>query len=405
MNIFVIPSWYPSSNDPLTGIFIKEQVVGLAKQLPQINFGVSLWGSHERELMLNALHPFSNIRKLVRFKHFPTQTTQESPNLTSYFDPALTWTRRIKGGNIKAILDANERNLNRFKDQYSSIDLIHSHVGHPGGYIGMELSKKYEIPFIISENMSPFPFKTFLKGSQLSSWISAPYAASYINVAPSQLMADQMSSFGIDRIKVVPNYTDGQNFQLQSISKVRSPFTFLSIGRLVDYKGFEELIEAFSVLQQSSKEEVLLRIIGDGPMRNLLMKKCSALGLDDKVIWLGNVNRTEVREEMASCDAFVLTSRVEPFGIVYTEALSCGKPIVATQNGGALDIINNKNGVLAEIKDSGSIASAMEYLMAHRDRFNPLAIREDFELRFGEKVIAEKTLMLYSKAIGSHKSM
>ena len=56
----------------------------------------------------------------------------------------------------------------------------------------------------------------------------------------------------------------------------------------------------------------------------------------------------EVAEEMRRCDSFVLASEHETFGVVYIEALACGKPVIGTYNGGDEDIIKDYNGIIVE---------------------------------------------------------
>lgn len=100
----------------------------------------------------------------------------------------------------------------------------------------------------------------------------------------------------------------------------------LFVGRLSYYKGVEYLIEAMKWV------EAKLLIVGDGDLRPRLEAKVKALGLEDRIIFLGKISDEKLRYCYQICDVFVLPS-VEPseaFGIVQLEAMAYGKPVVNT---------------------------------------------------------------------------
>lgn len=102
-----------------------------------------------------------------------------------------------------------------------------------------------------------------------------------------------------------------------------------SLGRLVPYKGFTHLIDAARYL---SNDYVVL-IGGTGTLRNKLEKKIHRLGLENKVMLLGRIPKNELPAYFGASKVFCLPSvqKTEAFGIVQIEAMSCGKPVVATR--------------------------------------------------------------------------
>ena len=102
-----------------------------------------------------------------------------------------------------------------------------------------------------------------------------------------------------------------------------------SLGRLVPYKGFTHLIDAARYL---SNDYVVL-IGGTGTLRNKLEKKIRRLGLENKVMLLGRIPKNELPAYFGASKVFCLPSvqKTEAFGIVQIEAMSCGKPVVATR--------------------------------------------------------------------------
>lgn len=101
-----------------------------------------------------------------------------------------------------------------------------------------------------------------------------------------------------------------------------------SLGRLVPYKGYEYLIEAAQYLT----DEYVILIGGKGPLYEKLEQKIQSLGLQNRVKLLGRVSDEELPVYYRACDLYCMSSiyKTEAFGIVQIEAMSCGKPLIAT---------------------------------------------------------------------------
>lgn len=122
--------------------------------------------------------------------------------------------------------------------------------------------------------------------------------------------------------------------RLQNIPiRENSPFRVLSIGRLLDWKGFHFGIEAFARLQQDIPESEYW-IIGDGPYEATLKQLAQTLGVADKVRFLGKLSRDEVLQSLSDCDALVHPSLHESGGTVCLEAMSAGRPVICLDLGG-----------------------------------------------------------------------
>lgn len=123
MNLFVIPSWYPSASNPSYGIFIQEQLLFMATERPDWNIGVSKWGQGAIEKSLWASQPFQNIKKIN--KHWRDHTgMQERKGISEYYSPALTWTKRFLKGNLKGIIQANKQNVKQYIEKFGKPDVI-----------------------------------------------------------------------------------------------------------------------------------------------------------------------------------------------------------------------------------------------------------------------------------------
>jgi glycosyltransferase involved in cell wall biosynthesis len=378
MNIFIIPSWYPSGSNPIYGIFNREQALILSRERPSYKIGVSRWGQGEDALMLPALSPYSYIKL---FKTHSETIEQVAPNLTEYFSPAFTWTRRFGKGNIDGILKANKRNLERHIEKYGNPDIICAQASYPAAIVARSLSGALGIPYTVTIYMSPFPFDEFLnRDKSLKSIIKEPLMTADRLFSSCNALKGRMSRLGLRNIDLLPLPVDTDYFIPEKTSK-SSKVKILAIGRLEDQKGFDLLLEAVAKI----KAPFELRIGGDGSMRSKYQALTKRLHLNDKVKWLGLLSKEQTRNEMQECDFFVLSSRHETFGLVQVEAMACGKPVVATRCGGPEDILTDKTGFLCNNLDIEDLTEKIQLMIESYEQFSPEEIREDAISRFGPK--------------------
>ncbi len=121
--------------------------------------------------------------------------------------------------------------------------------------------------------------------------------------------------------------------------------SILSAGRLVPWKGFEELIE---VMPEILKEipEATLRIVGEGPERGRLEAAISRLKLEKKVILVGRLTKSVLVSHIAASDLFVLNSSYEGFSHQLLDVMALGTPIVATDCGGNPELLDHEKTAL-----------------------------------------------------------
>ncbi len=373
MNIFFIPSWYPSEDAPLAGIFSKEQAVAFSRHYRDARLGISLWGQKSESNLLWAKDPVRNLRKLLLYKQQQAYEKQLYPNYWEFYTPALTWTDKLLNGNIRNIIAANEKNIERFSAIAGKISLIHAHVAFPAGFVAMELARKHQLPYLITEQMSPFPFSCYMSGGQIMEKVLLPlqHANQVIAISP-HAAADIKSKTGVSPI-LIPNPVDEGLFSPITPPPATVPFTFFTLGRMVPQKGIPDLLKAVSLIKHQA---VKFRIGGDGENKQQYQQLAEGLGVAHKIQWLGSLNRREAASEFQQCNAFVLSSIHESMGVVYAEALACGRPIIATRCGGPDFIVNSSNGLLTEVGNPHQLAEAMDSMISSYASYQPQLIRE-----------------------------
>jgi glycosyltransferase involved in cell wall biosynthesis len=105
-------------------------------------------------------------------------------------------------------------------------------------------------------------------------------------------------------------------------------------------------------------------------------------------------------EEFENCDCFVLPSRHESFGVVYVQAIACGKPIIATRCGGPEHIVTPENGLLVDIASPSQLAKALHDMFTFRDNYDAKLIRQQFLDRFSLPVVVNKIERVYRDVFG-----
>lgn len=140
----------------------------------------------------------------------------------------------------------------------------------------------------------------------------------------------------------------------------------LAVGRLVCQKGFDMLIAAWKTVAVYHPDWTL-DLFGSGEEENGLRKQIEEAGLDGKVAI--HPPTQHVFEEYARSDFFILTSRVEGFGLVLIEAMSCGTPCVSFDCPyGPADIIHDReDGILVENGNVERLAESICYMIEHKD--------------------------------------
>ena len=173
-----------------------------------------------------------------------------------------------------------------------------------------------------------------------------------------------------ERVLVVPNTLDPYFAAPEYVSPTTTLFALpriLTVSRLLAtdaYKGIDTMIEAM-VLVRREFPLARLRIVGGGDDQPRLEALAANLGLSRLVDFLGAINDEALRAEYAACDLFALPSRKEGFGLVFLEAMTCGKACLGVRAGGVPEVINDTVGRLVEYGNIPDLAAAVTDLMRH----------------------------------------
>ena len=225
-------------------------------------------------------------------------------------------------------------------------------------------------------------------------------------LAPSRYTADHVAADqGVDpaKIRVLPWALDPQ-FEALATNAANStvPASFpqghvvLTVGRWradERYKGMDTLITALPRLLPRWPELELVAV-GDGDDRTWLEDLAEETGVARHVHFLEKLSYEELAACYGHCEIFALPSRGEGFGLVYLEAMACGKPVIGGAHGGAPEVIEDgKTGYVVPHGDAAQLATAMETLLADR------ALREEMGRRGKQRVENEFRFSVFAKSL------
>ena len=392
MHILILPMYYPEKDSsPHRGYMFFEQAMQLAKS------------GCRTGLAFTEQRPLKNFtwKRFRKESHFQISAEDNGSFVTMRMH---AWNPKLStraGGIIWSLLTVLL--VRKYIRTYGRPDLIHAHFGTWAGYAARLVYKWYKIPYVITEHASS------INGNQ-----TTPSQAVILKKAYSE--ARKIICVGTklkrslcayvsdpDKVTVIPNFVDTNTFAFSPHrTEKKKHFTFISIGNLNKRKGFWDLLTAFHWAFKDMPH-VSLIIAGDGEEMQPLKKLIQSLHLQEQVKLTGRLSREELSGLLGTCDAFVLASFAETFGIVFIEAMATGLPAIGTICGGPEDIITPECGFLIRPGDVDALAAKMITLYDTYESFDKEKIRQSIVSRFDFQLAGQKLRQVYSEALEMSK--
>jgi glycosyltransferase involved in cell wall biosynthesis len=283
-------------------------------------------------------------------------------------------------------------------------DLIHVMTPDPGAVMLIRAAHETGIPVVYQEVGIPFHppgfeevYERFVSVLPLCTVVAglSPTLAQQLRQAVPQLA----------RTHVLPLIAQDHN-GAPSLSLDPDKVTFGFAARLEHLKGPMRLIEAFGIAHQS-QSGIDLKIAGEGSQRKQILDRARKLGLTTKCDLVGVYRTLKARSRfMHGIDVFVLPSLTEGTPNAIIEAMSHGKPIIATAVGGVPDVVDDEVGILVPPDSEEALAAAISRLAADSDlrRRMGLAARKKYEQLFSPLVVLPLLVDFYERLIDEYKA-
>lgn len=245
-------------------------------------------------------------------------------------------------------------------------NIVHSHTLIPGGLVAREMCGKLCVAHVSTSHGADT--RVHMKRCKTRAAIKRMLSQGHYVVGVGQPVVDALRPLAKypDRIRRIYNGVNIDTLRPANV-QLRQRFArrriILGMGNLVKTKGFDLLIRAFAAVAGDFPAWDLV-IVGGGVQWRNLVQAVRQLDLAGRVHFTGPLPHAEAMEWMELCDIFCLPSWSEGLGIVYLEAMACGKPVIGVTGQGIDPIIReNATGLLTEPKSIDSLVSALRRLM------------------------------------------
>ena len=410
MHVLVVASeeFVPPDN-PTSGIFERDQALALLRQgvrvgVLSVKAPFPLWPAVKR-LARDAATFSGDVRRSAReLERSVAGLRSRAPRITQEAGLVVCHATDLRTNftDIEVETAARAEVLDACFKTYAGAegvpDVVHVHNALSGGTFAAALAADRGVPFVVTEHSSAFARSAMSDAARDA--VAAIYAAARVRIVVSPSLGETLTTLGLGtEWNCIPNVIAPELVAANATSAPPGPTTFLNVGSLDANKDQRGLLRAFGIAMARSKDEIRLRIVGEGPDREDLAADIHALGIARHVTLVGHIPREQVAEEMRNAHALVIASRVETFGAVAIEALAAGRPVIATRSGGPEFIVDGTCGVLVPPGDPEAMAEALVVFTTTKRSYDARALRESAMSRFGPDAIGRKLVEVYEAVI------
>ena len=368
INVLILPDLFPKNEKDWVGVFVVDYVKSIASQCNPIVFYSRLIGDDT---------PLKSERFNTSFDVYRwNYKTKITPILKPLF--YLFWFFKT---------------AKQVQQTIKNVDVIHAHGAILNGTVAYLLSKRLNVPFVISEHTGPF--------SKVSnSFVKRNWAKYILNKANKVLtvsnhLKQEILDIGVhqSKIEVTYNPVDTNLFTLKENKILIKNILFVS--RLEPFKGGLRTLKSFHQLLQK-EGDWNLTICGEGVEKQAILQYITKNKLKDKVTIKGTLTKKELAKEIHKAAFLVYPSLHESFGLIPVEAMSCGIPVICTNQTAPKEYINAANGLLVHPNNIDEIAQAMQTLINNLSAYDAGNIRKQIVERFGFDNFGKNLIKIYS---------
>lgn len=399
-HIIVLTNLFPHSGAPTAGTFIRQRMFRVAKQLPMTVVVPVPW------FPLQGL-----IRRFAPNFRPPAPKAERQNGVRVLFPRFLSVPGMFRGLDSLSIALACLPLMRRLM-RVTPNCIIDSHFAFPCGHAGVLLGRWLGRPVTIT-----------MRGTEVSLAADPPRRRRIVAAlccadrvfSVSDSLRRHAGSLGADveKIRVVGNGVDLDCFYPENRGEARAKFglpvdapVLVSVGGLVERKGFHRVIECLPALLQRFPRLQYLVIGGPSPEGDIsaqLRQQVESLGLRNVVRFLGPLPAEELRWPLSAADAFVLATSNEGWANVFLEAMACGLPVVTTNVGGNAEVVTNADlGSIVPFGNSVALTQALDEALARkwdRDVIRAYAASNTWDRRVA--VLVEEFHAIAASASGS----
>ncbi len=378
MRIWVFGRGYPTKENNLFGIFEFEQAQMLARN------------GHE------VYYPAVVLESLRRWKSFGVETKDINGVhvMILHLPLGRLALMRIRRG---LRISLQNRLCETLLRRYGLPDVIHVHYpsGYPYGFFAKMQKKGAKI--VATEHWSKVQDLS-LDPKEVGYLKDYTEHCDKLCCVSGALAKSIRQLTGTEReIEIVPNIIS--NGFAEATGQEHADFRFLSAGRLVPGKQFDQIASAF-ITAFRDDTRVTLTIAGMGQEYDKVASIVKEAGMENRIHLPGTVSRQEMAVQMASADALIVFSWLETFCVPVIEAWACGKPVIATETTVLADHPDDRLGIMVDCGDQGTLVKALQTIYHTHQRYDADWIKNYAMSHFSEEAVYRCLERIYFSALG-----
>jgi L-malate glycosyltransferase len=278
-----------------------------------------------------------------------------------------------------------------------NLDLIHAHFAYPEGFAALLAKKETGRPLVVTVHgvdilKEPFTSYGVRLNKKYDVMVRRVLNEADAVIAASKATYDEACSIVNDDKKIhwIANGVDTKRFNpnldaspLRKKLGLRNQSVIFCLRSHEAKYGLEYLIRSVPLVKELN-ENVVFIIGGDGSLRQYHENLAAELGIKENVIFSGKISAEDLPYYYALSDIVVVPSLQEAFGLVVSEAMASGKPVIGSNVGGIPDqIVDEQSGFLIEPKNPSKIAQKIRWLLTHQEQAKKMGIK-------GRGIVEEK---------------
>lgn len=368
-HICIVPSWYPSAQNPIAGIFILQQAQVLAKAGYVTSVLFVEHGSKSVPLSVSEEEGILVARITLGFgKAGNSFFSKKIAGLRKRYNSAFRYAYWQKRGFIA------------LAEELGMPDVVHVHALWPAARVANWALGHFGIPYVVTEHSEEYLPETrhrLLKNPLMLPFFLRPLAKRATRIiAVSRHLANRLEQLGLGpNIYVVPNVVpapghDVINYPDGNVKQI------CHVSQLGHAKNIELLLRACAKLAIQRKDFKLC-IVGDGEERSVLEQLATELGIMGSVVeFKGRLTAEDVVSKIEASCFGVISSIHETFSVFAAECLMNGRPVLSTRCGGPEEFLNPSVGKLVKLKDIDALCEGMNYMLDNYVSFEPWILQE-----------------------------
>lgn len=291
--------------------------------------------------------------------------------------------------------------IRELKRRCNDYDIIHIHHPDPMAALALYISN-YRGKVVLHWHSDILKQANLLKLYRpLQNWLIKK-ASVIVGTTPIYIKESPDLKSVQDKCTYLPIGIDDIKWEAHAVEQIRNQYPgkkiIFSLGRLVEYKGYEYLIDSAINLS----EDYIILIGGSGPLRDNLQKQIENKDLQSKVKLLGRISDEDLPNYYQAIDLYCLSStmKTEAFAIVQVEAMAARKPVVSTRipgSGVAWVNADQESGITVAPHSSKALCNAFRKILEDKELYDRLAqgARNRYETVFRKEKMIEKCLNIY----------